>query len=242
MLAEVIVLRTALLKALYKLGQGKRLTAEEIQRLGGLLPPEDDSRRATVRNMIGRGVPQKAARKISQPSQAHPRFSENHHRLAVSLSNYGAHPFASSVGADSQHKSELVPSAVIIGLVDAHSIHKQANDKCDRSDDSMPESTPEASRIYALLFVLGVPPSNGERIGHRRLQVYKRDAITRNGRLAKVRHRCGESFGVRSGVAKWRAPARTGACSRSLSALALPELWRRREVQKLITIRPVWRL
>ena len=63
--------------------------------------------------------------------------------LAVPLSDCAAHFFASSVSANSQHKSELLPPAVIIGLVDAHSIRKQANDKCDGSDGSMPESAPK---------------------------------------------------------------------------------------------------
>jgi hypothetical protein len=84
------------------------------------------------------------------------------------------HSFASRVSANSQHESELIPTAVIIRLVDAHSIVKQANDECDRSNNSMPESAPKAGRLCAWLVVGRNRPSNGEDIWHGGLQVYKK--------------------------------------------------------------------
>ena len=57
------------------------------------------------------------------------------------------HFFVSSVSADSQHESELIPATVIVRLVDAHFACEQANDKCDRGDDPVPESGPKTSRL-----------------------------------------------------------------------------------------------
>ena len=81
------------------------------------------------------------------------------------------HSFASGESANAQHEPELVPSAVIMGLVDAHSIVKQANDEGDRSDYSVPESSQETGGLSARLFVHRNRPSNGENIRHERLQV-----------------------------------------------------------------------
>src|SRR4029077_10493041 len=72
----------------------------------------------------------------------------------------------SSVGTNSQHETKLIPTTVIVRLVDAHFACEQTNDKCDRGDDSMPESGPKTSRLGTRLLVSGVRPSDGEDICH----------------------------------------------------------------------------
>src|SRR4029077_1929523 len=72
----------------------------------------------------------------------------------------------SSVGTNSQHETKLIPTTVIVRLVDAHFACEQANDKCDRGDDPMPESGPKTRRLGTRLLVSGVRPSDGEDICH----------------------------------------------------------------------------
>jgi hypothetical protein len=54
------------------------------------------------------------------------------------------HLLVSSVGPDSQHESELIPTTVIVRLIDAHVACEQADDKWDRGDDPVPE--PDTNR------------------------------------------------------------------------------------------------
>ncbi len=61
-----------------------------------------------------------------------------------------------SAGPYTKHESKLVPAAIIVGFVDAHAIHKQANQKCEWGDHAMPKATPKARRLCIRFFVLGI--------------------------------------------------------------------------------------
>ena len=73
-------------------------------------------------------------------------------RCSVRFLNMGD-TFVIGMCADSKDESEFIPSAVIIRFVDAHSRNKQANEKDDRSDESMPKPAEKPGRSCVQLFV-----------------------------------------------------------------------------------------
>ena len=62
-------------------------------------------------------------------------------------------PVVIGMCADSKDESEFVPSAVVVRLEDAHARIKQANDKRDRSDKTMPKPAEKPGRPCARLLV-----------------------------------------------------------------------------------------
>ena len=64
-----------------------------------------------------------------------------------------------SVSAYSQHESELVPTIFIVRFVDAHATHEQVNEKCDWSNDPVPEAAPKSGRFAPGFLYLEFDPA-----------------------------------------------------------------------------------
>jgi hypothetical protein len=60
------------------------------------------------------------------------------------------------VSADSNDESEFIPTTVIVRFVDAHAVHEQAHDKCDRSDEPVPKPAEKSGGLSPWLFVFRV--------------------------------------------------------------------------------------
>jgi hypothetical protein len=52
-----------------------------------------------------------------------------------------------SLSSDSQHEPKLIPAPVIVRFVDAYAIDKQTNEKCNRSNDSVPQPAPKSGSV-----------------------------------------------------------------------------------------------
>jgi hypothetical protein len=61
-----------------------------------------------------------------------------------------------SAGAYAKHESELVPAAIVVGLIDAHAFREQANQEREWGDHPVPKATPKTRRFCIRLFVLGI--------------------------------------------------------------------------------------
>jgi len=71
-------------------------------------------------------------------------------------SDYVTRMVVAGVSADSDHESEFIPATVIVCFVDAHTTHKQADDKCDGSDDPMPKPAEKSCGFGSGMFVFRV--------------------------------------------------------------------------------------
>jgi hypothetical protein len=76
------------------------------------------------------------------------RAGKGSHRLASCGATCSLVP---SVSSDSQHEPKPIPAAIIVRFVDAYAIHKQTNEKCNRSNDSVPQPAPKSGRSHPVL-------------------------------------------------------------------------------------------
>jgi hypothetical protein len=66
----------------------------------------------------------------------------------------GAGVTTASADAYSNYESELVPAAVVVGLIDINALRKQPNQKCQWSDYAVPKTSPNpAGRAFGSLYL-----------------------------------------------------------------------------------------
>lgn len=76
-----------------------------------------------------------------QAKKGYSGLRPKHFRLAFGL--FAAEDAAGQEEAGSQHKSEIVPVAVVVDLVDIDAVHKKRQDEGDGGDQPMPDADEE---------------------------------------------------------------------------------------------------
>jgi hypothetical protein len=51
--------------------------------------------------------------------------------------------------SDTPEEAEVVPSAVVVHLIDVHVVGKQRDDECNRGDETLPQAEPESCDLPA---------------------------------------------------------------------------------------------
>jgi hypothetical protein len=87
-------------------------------------------------------------------------------RNGIRGAGIGAGISASSAHAYSNYESELVPAAVVVGLIDASALGEQADQKRQWSDYAVPETSQKSCGPRIWFFVLRIGTSDRERVCH----------------------------------------------------------------------------
>lgn len=87
---------------------------------------------------------------------ANRRLHSSNVRNGIRCTGVGAGVSAASADAYTNYESELVPVAIVVGLIDANALGEQANQKCQWSDYAVPETSPKSGGLCIRFFVLGI--------------------------------------------------------------------------------------